>query len=64
MNLPEMFDTLTDTGFIVKVNKAHTALTVELTNRTISTMEVEHALGYEVNRSQLHRIGNGVTITE
>jgi hypothetical protein len=64
MSLSKMFDTLTDAGFVVSVNAAHTVITAELTSRKICIMEVEHALGYHVNRRQLHSNGNGVTITE
>jgi hypothetical protein len=64
MSLPEMFDTLTDAGFTVKVNTAHTAITVELTSRKVSMMEIEAALHHNVNRSQLRSTSNGVAITE
>lgn len=64
MSLSKMFDTLTDAGFVVSVDAAHTVITAELTSRKISVMEVEHALGYHVNRRQLHSTSNGVTITE
>ena len=64
MSLPEMFETLTDAGFIVRVNAAHPVITAELTSRKICMMEVEEALGYHVNRRQLSSTSNGVTITE
>ncbi len=64
MNLPEAYTTLSDAGYKVSVNHAHTSIFVELQNRTVNTMEVEFALDFTIDRSRISRTDNGVMITE